>query len=168
MMTFARGLESKIVPVGTLSTFLAQTPKMPYIQCRGGDCTFHIHSNSKTMRKIEKQMNQAIADSINWQSGNTSVQFDEQDNVSRVYLHGNHIATVSDDCVQLFDGGWQSVTTKSRLNAICDANAIAGEGVYQKDHVWYVRQYNNSTQSFEVVPFYSGLNLGESALPLAA
>jgi len=120
------------------------------------------------MRKIERQMNQAIADSINWKSTNTEVIFDSEDNVSRVYLHGNHIATVSEDSVQLFDGGWQSNTTKSRLNAICDANAIAGEGVYQKDFNWYVRQYNNRTQSFETVPFYSGMNLGESALPIAA
>ena len=139
---------------------------MTYIRCIGGKQTFHTHTNK--MRKIERQMNQAIADSINWKSTNTEVIFDSEDNVSRVYLHGNHIATVSEDSVQLFDGGWQSNTTKSRLNAICDANAIAGEGVYQKDFNWYVRQYNNRTQSFETVPFYSGMNLGESALPIAA
>ena len=120
------------------------------------------------MRKIEQQMNAAIANSIDWKSGNTEVQFDAQDQVSRVYLHGNHIATVSEDSVQLFDGGWQSNTTKSRLNAICDANAIAGEGVFQKNYTWFVRQYNNLTKSFETVPFYSGLNLGDSALPIAA
>jgi len=120
------------------------------------------------MRKIEAQMNAAIANSIDWQSGNTRVEFDADDCVSRVYLHNNHIATIGEDSVQLFDGGWQSNTTKSRLNAICNANAIAGEGVFQKDHVWYVRQSCDGGKSFEVVPFYSGLNLGESALPIAA
>lgn len=120
------------------------------------------------MRKIEQQMNDAITNNVNWQSANTSVQYDEQDGVSRVYLHGNHIASVGEDYVQLFDGGWQSNTTKSRLNAICSEHAIAGEGVFQKNHTWFVRQYNNLTKSFETVPFYSGLNLGETALPIAA
>lgn len=154
------------MPVHWLSIHSPQTPQMTYIRCIGGKQTFHTHSNK--MRKIERQMNQAIIDSVNWKSTNTEVIFDSEDNVSRVYLFGNHIATVSEDSVQLFDGGYQSATTKSRLNAICDANAIAGEGVYQKDFKWYVRQYNNKTQSFETVPFYSGMNLGESALPIAA
>ena len=57
-----------------------------------------------------------------------------------VYLHGNHIATVTEDSLEMFDGGWQSVTTKSRLNALCDAFCIAGEGVFQKDWKWYVRR----------------------------
>lgn len=143
---------------------------MPYIDCIGGGKTSDTPNPLKSplMRKIEQQMNDAIANSIDWQSSNTRVEFDAQDNVSRVYLHGNHIATVGEDSVQLFDGGWQSNTTKSRLNAICNANAIAGEGVFQKDFTWYVRQYNNITKSFESVLFYSGLNLGESALPIAA
>ena len=118
------------------------------------------------MRKIESQMNDAIAEDRNWTSGNTSVHFDADDNVSRVYLHGNHIATVSEDGVQLFDGGWQSNTTKSRLNAICDAHAMDGERVFQKDFAWFVRQVNNATGKHETVPFFSGINLGESALPV--
>jgi len=118
------------------------------------------------MRKIESLMNAAISNNLNWQSGNTSVQFDAEDNVSRVYLHGNHIATVSEDGVQLFDGGWQSNTTKSRLNAICDAHAMDGEGVFQKDWTWFVSQVNNATGKRETVPFYSGINLGEGALPV--
>jgi hypothetical protein len=120
------------------------------------------------MRKIERLMNQAILNNQNWKLDNTEVVFDEQDCVSRVYLHGNHIATISNDSVQLFDGGWQSNTTKSRLNAICQENAIAGEGVFQKSYTWFVRQYNNVTKSFETIPFYSGLNLGDSALPICA
>ena len=120
------------------------------------------------MRKIETQMNAAISANRNWSSGNTSVQFDSDSGVSRVYLHGNHIATVSEDSVQLFDGGWQSVTTKSRLNAICDEHAITGEGVFQKNYKWFVRQFDDAKREFVTVPFYSGLNLGESALALAA
>ena len=72
----------------------------------------------RNMRKIETQMNQAIRNRRNWSGSNTSVVIDDN-NEARVYLHGNHIATINNDVIQLFDGGWQSNTTKSRLNAIC-------------------------------------------------
>jgi hypothetical protein len=61
--------------------------------------------------------------------------------VSFVYLHGNQIATIDDDSMTIFDGGWQSNTTKSRLNALCSEFCITGEGVFQKDFVWYVRKF---------------------------
>ena len=86
-------------------------------------------------------MNAAIQKNINWQSGNTSVHFNEESGVSVVRLHGNKIAEVSDNDMTIFDGGWQSNTTKSRLNALCEEFCIAGEGVFQKDFVWYVRKF---------------------------
>ena len=92
------------------------------------------------MRKIESQMVAAINSNKNWKSGNTEVKTDDA-NISRVFLHGNHIATITDDDMMIMDGGWQSVTTKSRLNALCDAFCVAGEGVFQKDFTWYVRQF---------------------------
>ena len=93
------------------------------------------------MRKIEKQMCQAIQSNIDWKSANTSVHFDPESGVSVVRLHGNKIAEVSDNDMTIFDGGWQSVTTKSRLNALCDYFCISGEGVFQKDFTWYVRKF---------------------------
>ena len=93
------------------------------------------------MRKIEQQMNAAITNNVNWQSSNTAVTFDSETGESKVYLHGNHIATVGEDFVQIFDGGWQSNTTKSRLNAILREHAIDGEGVYQKNFKWYVDKF---------------------------
>ena len=67
------------------------------------------------MRKIEKKMNQAIRSRQNWTSGNTCVFSDDG---SRVYLHGNLIARVGGPFMDILDGGWQTVTTKSRLNAL--------------------------------------------------
>lgn len=100
------------------------------------------------MRKIETQMNTAIHNNTDWQSANTSVQFIAENATSKVYLHGNHIATVGDDYVEIFDGGYQSTTTKSRLNAIinefCDALT---DGVFQKNYQWFVRD-NNVTKEF--------------------
>ena len=93
------------------------------------------------MRKIEQQMCAAVQKNIDWKSKNTSVHFDSETGVSVVRLHGNKIAEISDNDMTIFDGGWQSVTTKSRLNALCDAFCIAGESVFQKDFTWYVRHF---------------------------
>ena len=92
------------------------------------------------MRKIERQMVDAILDCRNWKSGNTEVIADH-DGVSRVYLHDNKIAEIGEDYVTIFDGGYQSSTTKSRLNAILQANAINGECVYQRNFKWFVHKF---------------------------
>ena len=93
------------------------------------------------MRKIESQMCAAVQKNIDWQSANTSVHFDPETGVSVVRLHGNKIAEVSDTDMTIFDGGWQTTTTKSRLNALCQEFCIAGEGVFQKNFTWYVRKF---------------------------
>ena len=72
------------------------------------------------MRKIEQQMNEAIRFCLNWSGGNTTVHVNEDTASSVVRLHGNKIAEVGNDYIQLFDGGWQTNTTKSRLNAILE------------------------------------------------
>ena len=109
------------------------------------------------MRKIERQMIAAIQGNKDWKLKNTEVI--TADGVSTVYLHGNKIAEVDDNSLTLFDGGWQSVTTKSRLNALCDAFCIAGEGVFQKDFAWYVRKFvgqAGQSKVFNVEDFHSG------------
>ena len=94
------------------------------------------------MRKIEQQMNNAISNNLNWQKDNTSVTYDPETNESIVRLHGNTIAVVGDDFVQIFDGGgWQTNTTKSRLNAILSEHGIAGECVFQKNFNWFVHKF---------------------------
>ena len=101
------------------------------------------------MRKIESQMNAAINAGKNWSSGNTTVT--TCGDVSSVHLHGNKIAEVTDNWMRIFDGGWQSNTTKSRLNALINefCNGMT-DGVFQKDFTWYIMD-NNQT-----VPFESG------------
>ena len=83
-------------------------------------------------------MNAAIKGNKNWSNSNTTVT--TVDGVSTVHLHGNKIAEVGDDFVRIFDGGWLSNTTKSRLNAIINefCNAFT-DGVFQKDFAWYIR-----------------------------
>ena len=112
------------------------------------------------MRKIEQQMCAAVQSNSNWQSANTSVHFDEESGVSIVRLHGNKIAEIDDTSMTIFDGGWQTNTTKSRLNALCDEFCIAGEGVFQKDFKWLVRkciaQSSTTGKVFNVEDFSNG------------
>jgi len=111
------------------------------------------------MRKIEKQMIAAIHNNQDWSNANTRVIYSPIRNTSEVYLYNNLIAIVTDDDVQIFDGGYQSVTTKSRLNALCDEFCIAGEGVFQKDFAWYVRKFVgaiNGEKIFKTEDFNNG------------
>ena len=88
----------------------------------GGKATTRPQFTSLTspnMRKIESQMCAAVQSNKDWKSGNTEVTIDKETNTSAVYLHGNLIATVTDNDMTIYDGGWQSNTTKSRLNALC-------------------------------------------------
>ena len=86
-------------------------------------------------------MNAAIQSNANWSKDNTTVTFNSDTNTSEVYLHGNLIATVTDEDMTIFDGGWQTTTTKSRLNALCNEFCITGEGVFQKNYQWFVRKF---------------------------
>ena len=111
------------------------------------------------MRKIETQMIAAIHNNQNWSNANTTVHFNEEENVSVVRLHGNKIAEIDDNSMTIFDGGWQSVTTKSRLNALCDEFCIAGEGVFQENFAWYVRKFVgaiNGQSKFVIETFSNG------------
>ena len=110
------------------------------------------------MRKIEQQMCAAIHNNKNWQSGNTAVTFDADTNNSKVFLHGNLIAVVGDEHLEILDGGWQTNTTKSRINALCSEFCIAGEGIFQKNFQWFVRQFVgkiNGEDVFQNVQFNS-------------
>jgi hypothetical protein len=102
------------------------------------------------MRKIETQMNRAISTETDWKSANTQVINIE--GVSFVYLYSNLIAMVGDTWLELFDGGHQTNTTKSRLNAILSEHG-SGERVYQKNFEWFVSTINGE------VAFGNGIKL---------
>ena len=106
------------------------------------------------MRKLEKQMNFALSNKSNWSGSNTSVSYNESTNCSQVYLHGHQIATLdhNNQALKLSSCGWQTVTTKSRLNAILD-EIDYGCKVFQKNFDWFV-SYNNQT-----VDFFDGMIL---------
>jgi len=96
------------------------------------------------MRKIEQQMIDAIKQGKDWRKDNTKVVqfYNDKDYpvVTSVFLHGNKIAEIDATTVEIYDGGWQTNTTKSRLNAIintlCDGRH---QGVFQRDFDWYIQ-----------------------------
>ena len=112
------------------------------------------------MRKIETQMIEAIENQLNWQYANTQVSNQELASdgtvVSVVKLHGHKIAEIGDTFIRLFDGGYQTTTTKSRLNAILKGCGLPGEGVFQKNFNWFI---NIKFHEITTVPFFSGMRI---------
>ena len=103
----------------------------------------------QTMRKIEQQMNKAILNREDFRKDNTEVI--TISDCSFVYLHGNHIATVG-DTLDICDAGWQTVTTKSRLNALLNEFA---EGCYlfQKNFDWFLGDADGNVLPFPTEEF---------------
>ena len=101
------------------------------------------------MRLIEEQMCSAVINRNDWRKDNTEVIYSPSRDVSCVYLHKNLIATIDNNSVEVYDGGWQTVTTKSRLNAIintlCDGY---NQGIFQKKFEWFIMD-NDETVEFE-------------------
>ena len=100
------------------------------------------------MRKIEREMNFAVSNKANWTKSNTGVSYNDSTNCSSIYLHGHQIATVdhNTNAVKISSCGYETVTTKSRLNALL-FEVKTGARVYQKNWNWFV-SYNNQVQSF--------------------
>lgn len=103
------------------------------------------------MRKIEIQMNQAVQSGKDFSNDNTTVN--HHDGVAVVRLYGHKIAEVGDGFITLFDGGKQTMTTKSRLNALMTEFCSPGEGVFQKAFQWFL------TANGVTIPFQSGVTL---------
>ena len=91
------------------------------------------------MRQIEKQMNFALSNKANWSKSNTAVEYNESTNCSTVKLHGHSIATYDHAlcAVKISSCGWETNTTKSRLNAILQ-EVKPGCGIFQKQFEWFV------------------------------
>ena len=93
-------------------------------------------------------MNRAVVNKNNWSNSNTFVEYNESTNCSTVVLHRTAIAVYDHNtqALKLNTGGWHSVTTKSRLNAIL-SELKCGFRVFQKNFDWYLST-NNQTVDF--------------------
>ena len=93
------------------------------------------------MRKIERQMLQAIVDErSHWSKDNTRVE--STDGISSVYLHGHKIAEYEhrlNGKLYINNCGYETNTTKSRLNVLIDfVLGGIGNGIFQKNWNWYL------------------------------
>jgi hypothetical protein len=86
------------------------------------------------MSKIEKQLVAAILAGVSFKSGNTElVVYKRSDGaiISTVYLHGNMIAQNGADGTWGFKlCGWNTPTTRSRINSIMGAVCKDNPGVH--------------------------------------
>ena len=112
------------------------------------------------MRKIEREMIQAIIDRKSFNKANTSVSITYagtmldhyKDAYMTIKLHGNEIAKYyyNKDNTPLYINhcGWKTNTTKSRLNALI--KFVLGDlvSINQTDFKWYL----NSTKLIQTSP----------------
>ena len=109
------------------------------------------------MRKIEEQMNHAIRHRKNWAGSNTTVRCFKENGITtemQVLLHGNLIAwldTATND-LNISSAGWETVTTKSRLNAILE-EFCDGARVIQRDFEWFLSDFGT------LKPFVDGMKI---------
>ena len=131
-----------------------------------------ITSFINNMRKIEREMIQAIIDRRSYNKANTSVSLYKSatqmgcgldtDSASemRVYLHGNHIASYTEDGrLYINHQGWKTRTTKSRLNALVKHVLGDMSCIFQKNFEWFVKQTSNVNGMYDEYTFEDGWNL---------
>ncbi len=83
------------------------------------------------MRKITADAIRAFRNRQTFKRGNTEVKV--YDNSVALFLHGNIIAEyAADGALYIRDGGWQSNTTKERLNGLPNVY------IHQKNFQWYL------------------------------
>lgn len=102
------------------------------------------------MRLIERQMCNALKHRNRMRKDNTRVEWTRNDHDNQLYaevfLHGHNIGTYYPVEKLLFvnDAGWQTPTTKSRLNALITEFVSPRSGIHQKDWDWYLT-YDGAT-----------------------
>jgi len=127
------------------------------LQCVTPPIIIKVNQPPNIMRKIEEQMNNAIRHRKNWSGSNTTVTCYKKDGITtevNVMLHGNCIAwfdTASND-FNISSAGWETVTTKSRLNAILEEFA-SGSRVIQKNFEWFLSDFGT------LKPFVDGMKI---------
>ena len=90
-----------------------------------------ITQNSVNAFLVGNEFNQA---SMSVRLNSEANQWEKNDLISSLYLHGNLIATKNHVTNEIWitNAGWFSNTTKERLNA------IPGVSIYQKNWIWYL------------------------------
>jgi len=89
------------------------------------------------MRKITQQATEAFLNFKEFKKDNTEVKIEQVEDlgpVAHLFLHGNRIAFRHKLGLAISDGGWDTRTTKERLNG------LPGVSIYQKKGQWYLNE----------------------------
>lgn len=92
------------------------------------------------MRKITRYAVEAFVDGTRFKRDNTEVGKNRHDAAIHLKLHGHTIAMRVGDLVKIKDAGWQTNTTKERLNGILDAYH-SDSYIFQKDFEWFLSRH---------------------------
>jgi hypothetical protein len=92
------------------------------------------------MKKISEDGANALLNGKNFKRDNTKVLN------SVMELYGNKIAWIRLGVLTLSDCGWQTATTKDRLNAILSGLGLGY--IFQKDYIWYYSAGNGCVKPF--------------------
>ena len=104
------------------------------------------------MRKIERQLITAInTPGSKLRSSNTQVRWSDDQAFVEVLLHGHIIATINfaSSTLVISACGWETTTTKSRLNAIL-SDLVPGARIFAKRFEWFI-SFNDKTAEFSDV-----------------
>ena len=111
------------------------------------------------MRKITRQAVDAFGNEYRFNQGNTAVASCDVDKIHTWFLtlHNNVIAKkeVKTNTLTISDCGWQTVTTKDRLNGVLERLTF-GWGLIQKKGVWYLTDGDETVQWTGSATFRSG------------
>lgn len=88
------------------------------------------------MRKITEKSIYNFLNDIDFKQNNTEVRY------GNLYLFGNKIASKIDWKIYIYDGGWQTITTKERLNWIL---YHFGMRIFQKNYEWFISKWDKTT-----------------------
>ena len=105
-------------------------------------------------KQVERDVVYGVRYSENVGCGNTCVC--NHKNKTYVILHGNLVGEINRKKrkVKLYDGGFQSNVTKSRLNCILDGLCISNK-IAQRNRVWYLIDRRGEISE----PFKNGIEL---------
>ena len=95
------------------------------------------------MRKITKQAVDALFSGRNFKAGNTKVEN------GTLILHWSAIAKIENGKLFVRSGGYETNTTKERLNGLPNVN------IYQKNYQWFLNgiEWQDSSQWTEVIDY---------------
>jgi len=106
------------------------------------------------MRKIERNMCQAVIERRNWKCGNTEVRIVDGPGYKTknvlVLLHGTPIVQYDwQGNISVQHAGYRTATTKSRLNAFLRMFGRHGYGICQRAYAWFLTDANGERDMFQ-------------------